>query len=90
MKNKPLISVIMNCYNGQEFLKHSIESVISQTYKNWELIFWDNKSTDNSSKILKKYKDKRIKYFYAKKKTTLYRSKKLSYKKIKRRNYIGF
>ena len=33
MKNKPLISVIMNCYNGQEFLKHSIESVISQTYK---------------------------------------------------------
>ena len=73
----------MNCYNGQEFLKHSIESVISQTYKNWELIFWDNKSTDNSSKILKKYKDKRIKYFYAKKYTTLYEARNLAIKKQK-------
>ncbi len=89
MKNKPLISIIMNCYNGQEFLKHSIESVISQTYKNWELIFWDNKSTDNSSKILKKYKDKRIKYFYAKKKTTLYEARNLAIKKSKG-EYIGF
>ena len=79
----------MNCYNGQEFLKHSIESVISQTYKNWELIFWDNKSTDNSSKILKKYKDKRIKYFYAKKKTTLYEARNLAIKKSKG-EYIGF
>ena len=79
----------MNCYNGQEFLKHSIESVISQTYKNWELIFWDNKSTDNSSKILKKYKDKRIKYFYAKKKTTLYEARNLAIKKSKG-EFIGF
>ena len=40
----------------KNILNIRIESVISQTYKNWELIFWDNKSTDNSSKILKKYK----------------------------------
>jgi glycosyltransferase involved in cell wall biosynthesis len=89
MKNNPLISIIMNCYNGEEFLKYSIESVIAQTYKNWELIFWDNKSTDNSSKILKKYKDKRIKYFYAKKNTTLYEARNLAIKKSKGK-FIGF
>ena len=68
MTNKPLVSIIMNCYNGEKYLKHSIKSIINQKYVNWELIFWDNKSTDNSAKILKKFKDKRIKYFYAKKK----------------------
>ena len=45
------VSIIMNCYNGQEFLKESLDSVIKQTYKNWELIFYDNCSTDKSKKI---------------------------------------
>jgi glycosyltransferase involved in cell wall biosynthesis len=86
---KPLISIIMNCYNGEEFLNHAIKSVLSQTYKNWELIFWDNKSTDNSFKILKKYKDKRIKYFYAKKYTTLYEARNLAIEKSKGK-FIAF
>ena len=82
-KKKPLISIIMNCYNGEEFLSQSIQSVIAQTYKNWELIFWDNRSTDNSSKILGKYKDKRIKYFYARKNTVLYEARNLAIKEAK-------
>ena len=82
-KKKPLISIIMNCYNGEEFLNQSIQSVIAQTYKNWELIFWDNRSTDNSSKILGKYKDKRIKYFYARKNTVLYEARNLAIKEAK-------
>jgi len=45
----------MNCYNGEKYLKKSISSVINQTYKNWELIFWDNKSTDRSEKIFKDF-----------------------------------
>ena len=53
----PLISIIMNCYNGEDFLHESIESILSQTYKNWELIFWDNQSKDKSSEIFKSYKD---------------------------------
>ena len=53
-KNKdPLVSIIMNCFNGEFFLREAIESVISQTYKNWELIFWDNKSSDKSATIFK-------------------------------------
>ena len=59
---KPLVSVIMNCHNGEKYLIESISSLITQSYKNWELIFWDNNSTDNSKKIVIKFKDKRIKY----------------------------
>ena len=43
-ETKPLVSVIMNCHNGEKYLEQSIKSIISQTYKNWELIFWDNVS----------------------------------------------
>ena len=52
MKNLPLVSIIMNCYNGEKYLKQSLQSIISQTYENWEIIFWDNLSSDNSKKIL--------------------------------------
>ena len=49
--DKPLVSVIMNCYNGEEFLSEAINSVLAQTYDNWELIFWDNLSSDKSKEI---------------------------------------
>ena len=55
--NKPLVSIIMNCFNGEAYLLESIKSVLAQTYKNWEVIFWDNKSTDNSGKIYKRARD---------------------------------
>jgi glycosyltransferase involved in cell wall biosynthesis len=61
----------MNCHNGERYLRESIESVVSQSYKDWELIFWDNQSTDNSAEIIKSYSDKRIKYYYAKNFTKL-------------------
>tara|TARA_Y100000590_G_scaffold261313_1_gene293388 strand:- start:697 stop:1599 length:903 start_codon:yes stop_codon:yes gene_type:complete len=67
MSTEPLVSIIINCFNGEKYLKQSIESIISQTYKNWEVIFWDNKSTDNSAKIYKSYKDIRLKYYLAEK-----------------------
>lgn len=59
----PLVSVIINCYNGELFLKETIDSVLRQTYENWEIILWDNKSIDDSAQIVKKYTDKRIKYY---------------------------
>ena len=63
--NKPLVSIIMNCFNGEKYLKDAVDSVISQTYKNWEIIFWDNQSNDKSAKIFKNYKDERLKYYCA-------------------------
>mgnify|MGYP000542390383 CR=1 FL=1 len=60
--SEPLVSIIMNCYNGEKFLREAIDSVYAQTYQNWEIIFWDNASTDSSAAIVKSY-DKKIKYF---------------------------
>ena len=68
---KPLISIIMNCFNGERYLENSIESILKQTYSNWELIFWDNQSIDGSSEIVNSYQDKRIRYFLASKHTKL-------------------
>jgi len=60
-----LVSIIVNCYNGEKYLKQCITSILNQTYKNFEIIFWDNQSKDNSADIAKSFKDPRIKYFYA-------------------------
>ena len=82
-KTTPLVSVIMNCHNGEKYLRESINSVMSQSYKNWELIFWDNNSNDNSKKVLLNFKDKRIKYFYSKSFLNLYHARNLAIKKSK-------
>ena len=74
-KHAPLVSVIMNCYNGEQYLRFAIESVVSQTYDNWEIIFWDNQSTDTSAEIFKSYKDDRFKYYYAEEHTVLYEAR---------------
>ena len=65
--NKPLISILMTIYNHQNFLKDSINSIIKQNYNNWELIAINNGSTDDTSSVLKKIKDKRIKKVFLKK-----------------------
>lgn len=72
MRNPPLITVVMNCFNGEKYLRQAIDSVIAQTWQNWELIFWDNQSTDRSAEIFRSYSDPRMKYFYAPKHTYLY------------------
>jgi glycosyltransferase involved in cell wall biosynthesis len=54
----------MNCYNGEKYLRQAIESVFAQTYANWEIVFWDNKSTDKSGEIVRSFESPRIKYFY--------------------------
>lgn len=63
--NEPLVSVIMPVYNCEKYLKESIESVISQSYQNWELIIVDDGSKDKSVSIIESYmeKDKRIQLY---------------------------
>ena len=56
MNKEPLISVIMGVYNDQRFLKEAIESILCQTYKNFEFIICNDCSADQSTKILEKYK----------------------------------
>ena len=59
---QPFVSIIINCYNSDEYLTEAINSIFSQTFTNWEIIFWDNNSTDKSARIAKSYGDK-LKYF---------------------------
>lgn len=57
-----LVSIIMPCYNGEKFIKETIESVLAQTYTSWELLIIDDGSKDSSVDIIKNYQqDKRIK-----------------------------
>ena len=75
----PLVSVIMNCYNGDKYLPNAIESVYSQTYSNWEIIFWDNCSTDNSADIAQSFDD-RVMYHRTSKTTPLGEARNLALK----------
>ncbi|NJO24858.1 MAG: glycosyltransferase [Bacteroidia bacterium] len=61
----PVVSVIMTVYNRKRYLAEAIESVLAQTYKNFELLLWDDGSTDDSLKVAKTYtmKDDRIQVF---------------------------
>ena len=73
--NKSLVSIIVNCFNGEKYLKQTLQSILDQTYSNWELIFWDNKSNDNSKKIFLEFKDSRFKYYLSEKHTSLYKAR---------------
>jgi glycosyltransferase EpsE len=57
MNNTPLISIIMGIYNCADTLEEAIQSIISQTYKNWELIMCDDGSRDDTFIIAQKYVD---------------------------------
>ena len=81
--HKPLISIVINCFNSDEYLKIAIDSAINQTYENWEIIFWDNQSTDESANIVKSYDDERINYFYAPVHTPLGEARNLAIEKAK-------
>lgn len=60
--NTPLVSILMLTYNRAHFLTEAIDSVLNQSYQNWELIIIDDGSTDNTSEIVGRYTDSRINY----------------------------
>ena len=51
----PAVSVIINCLNGEQYLREAIDSVLSQTFQDWEVIVWDNASTDKTAEIAESY-----------------------------------
>jgi glycosyltransferase involved in cell wall biosynthesis len=58
----PAVSVIINLYNGKTSLAEAIESVLAQTFSDWELLIWDDCSTDESVEVVRHYDDHRIRY----------------------------
>ena len=88
-KKNPLVSIIMNCHNGEKYLQKSLNSVFNQTYKNWELIFYDNRSKDKSKEIILSHKDKRVRYFKTKSMLNLYQARNLAVTKA-RGKYVCF
>ena len=68
MENQPLVSIIMPSFNAEQFIAESIESVLNQTYSNWELVITDDCSTDRTPEIVQSYckKDSRIDFAIAK------------------------
>lgn len=76
-----LVSIIINCYNSESYIIQAIESVISQTYTNWEIILWDNQSTDRTHEYVNDFQENRIKYYLAPFFTTLSHARKLAIEK---------
>lgn len=62
MNENNIISIIIPVYNGEKYLSATIQSVIDQTYNNWELIIVDDGSTDNTADVVKQFNDNRISY----------------------------
>lgn len=85
----PIVSIVMNCYNSSEFLKEALESVLVQSFQDWELIFWDNQSTDCSSEIYNSFGDTRFKYYRAERHTSLGEARNLAASKATG-NWLAF
>ncbi|WP_163328950.1 glycosyltransferase [Desulfurobacterium thermolithotrophum] len=66
VKEKPFFSICIPTYNRANYLKEAIESILRQTYSNFEVIIYDDGSTDDTERIVKNFNDKRIKYIKGK------------------------
>jgi len=58
-----VVSIIMAVFNGEKYIGSAIESVVSQTFKNWELLVIDDGSTDSTCEVVQGFKDPRVRYF---------------------------
>jgi len=87
-ESKFSVSIIMNCFNGQRHLKEAIDSIYQQDYQDWEIIFWDNASDDDSAKIAKSY-DNKLKYFLAPSNTSLGKARNIALQKAHGK-YVAF
>ena len=88
MEKQPEVSIIMNCLNCEKDLPVALESVASQTFNNWEIIFWDNGSTDNSPNIAQAFGSK-LRYFCGEKTVPLGAARNLAISRASGK-YIAF
>ena len=57
-------SIIICCYNSEEYIEETINSIINQTYQNWEIVIIDDGSSDGTRKIIQKYIEKKLSQIY--------------------------
>lgn len=88
MKNSPLVSVIIPTYNRGYIIDRAIRSILNQTYQNFEIIIVDD-GNDNTEKMVRKFKDDRIRYFHRNKKYGIPSARNFGIKKSKGK-YIAF
>jgi len=79
----PTVSIVIPTYNHAKFINKALESVINQTYKNWEAIIIDNNSTDDTDKVINQYNDTRIKYLKINNNGVIAKSRNLGIKEAK-------
>jgi len=72
----------MNCYNGEKYLREAIDSVYAQTYTDWEIVLWDDASTDGTEEIARSYDDK-LRYFQGAKAVSLGQARNWALEKAK-------
>ena len=90
MNQKNKYSIILPTYNrANSYLKNAIESVINQTYKNWELLVIDNHSTDNTKELINSYEKNNIKFLINYTRGNIAKSRNLGIKKSTG-DYIAF
>lgn len=83
------VSIIINCHNSEQYLQQTLKSVLNQTFKNFEVITWDNASIDKTKNIILSFKDQRINYYYNENKTSIGEARRLAVTKA-RGDYICF
>ena len=71
----PLISIVIPSYNHARFIKNAIDSILNQTFLNWEVLVVDNYSSDETDIVLEKYIDNRIRCFKIKNEGVIARSR---------------
>jgi glycosyltransferase involved in cell wall biosynthesis len=89
MQYEPSFSIIINCYNSEKFIKETIESVLRQSYIHFEVIVWDNLSTDKTLEVVSEFQDTRIKIFIAKTHASLGIARNMAISKAKNQ-YLAF
>lgn len=83
----PKVSIIINCHNGEEFLRECLDSIQEQSFKDYEIIFWDNLSTDKSAEIAKSYNS--VRYYRGEEFVPLGAARNLALEKAEG-DYIAF
>ncbi len=64
MDESVLVSVILPTFNRAAYLERAVSSIFAQTYQDWELVIWDDGSTDQTKELVRSFRDSRIQYFY--------------------------